>query len=140
MEVHEVPEGLHELDERGARAGHGGAAGLIKQASGDAELSCSVPCALSFFLKQGTLREQYAKAAWRALAMETLKIDYHLDLAYYYLGMAAAALGFKDAGRKYLNLAIAASASKESSCADGILVRCGELDIRTAAQSALAQM
>ncbi|MBI3373962.1 MAG: M48 family metallopeptidase [Betaproteobacteria bacterium] len=108
--------------------------------SGDAELSCSVPCALSFFLKQGTLREQYAKGAWRALAMETLKTDYRLDLAYFYLGMAAAALGFKDAGKKYLNLAIAASASKESSCADGILVRCGELDIRTAAQTALAQM
>ena len=107
---------------------------------GDAELSCTGSCAMSFILKQGTLREQYEKSAWRELALETLKIGYRLDLAYYYLGMAAKALGFKDAGRKYLNQAIAASASKDSSCAGGILVKCGELDIRTAAQSALAQM
>ena len=36
MEVHQVAEGLHELDEGGTRTGHGGAAGLLQQARGDA--------------------------------------------------------------------------------------------------------
>jgi len=91
-------------------------------------------------MKQGTLREHYEKAAWRELAIETLKTGYHLDLAYYYLGRAAAGLGFKDAARKYLKLAIAASQTAASACADGILVRCGELDVKSAADSALAQL
>ena len=108
--------------------------------SGEAELACDDSCALSFFLKQGTLREHYDKGAWRDLAMQTLKITYRLDLAYYYLGKAALALGFQVAAKKYMIWATKLSESKDSTCTNGILVKCGDIEVKTEANSALAKM
>lgn len=105
--------------------------------AGESELNCT-DCTMSFVLKQGAMREKYEKGSWRDLAMDTLKIGYRLDLAYFYLGKAAIALGFVEPGKKYLRQAQTYSESKDSSCSQGFLVKCGGIDVKAATASAMA--
>lgn len=96
--------------------------------TGAAELKCS-GCVAEFAIKQGTLREHHAKESWRQLALDTIKIGYGLDLAWYYLGIAAERLGFADASEKYYAEAVRLSASDDLACSKGFVVGCGGVDV-----------
>jgi predicted Zn-dependent protease len=100
---------------------------------GDAALDCE-SCAPEFVLKQGSLRDAYAAGSWRELALETMKVGYGIDLAWYYLGVAAEKLGFHDAAGKYLAEASRRAADSETSCAGGFLISCGGVDVAQAAK------
>lgn len=101
--------------------------------NGEAKLPCDT-CAAEFVLKQGTLRDLHAEGSWRQLALDTMKIGYGIDLAWYYLGVAAEKLGFKDSAAKYLAEARTQAASKDMACAGGILVSCSGIDVPQAAR------
>jgi len=101
--------------------------------AGDAVLSCD-GCAAEFVLRQGGLRESYARGSWRELVLDTMKIGYGIDLAWYYLGVAAEKLGFGDAASKYLAEASRRAAGKETNCAGGFLIGCGGIDVAQAAK------
>lgn len=100
---------------------------------GEADLACD-GCAAEFVLRQGTLREEYAKASWRELALDTMKIGYGIDLAWYYLGIAAEKLGFPEAAAKYLAEASKRAANRDTACAGGFLIGCGGIDVAEAAK------
>lgn len=100
---------------------------------GEAALSCDA-CSAEFMLKQGTLKEAYATASWRELALDTMKIGYGIDLAWYYLGVSAEKLGFGDAAAKYLAEASRRAASKDTACAGGLLIGCGGIDVAQASK------
>jgi len=104
-----------------------------KFGNGEAALACH-GCAGEFVLRQGSLREAYARASWRELALETMKVDYGIDLAWYYLGVAAENLGFAEAAAKYLAEASRRATGREDSCAASLLISCGGIDIAQAAK------
>jgi Zn-dependent protease with chaperone function len=95
---------------------------------GTAELKCD-SCAAAFVTHQGGLHDLYTKESWRALAQETLKVGYGVDLAWFYLGAAAERLGFADAAKKYYAEALQRSRHNETACAKGIFVNCAGIDI-----------
>lgn len=101
--------------------------------SGAAELPCDA-CTAEFILKQGALRDLHAQASWRQLALDTMKIGYGIDLAWYYLGIAAEKLGFGEAADRYLAEARTRAAARDTSCAGGILVSCSGIDVPAAAR------
>ncbi|HEX8987259.1 MAG TPA: M48 family metalloprotease [Rhodocyclaceae bacterium] len=101
--------------------------------NGEAALRCD-GCAGEFALKQSGLRESYARAAWRELALDTMKIGYGIDLAWYYLGIAAERLGFPDAAARYLAEASRRAGSPDTSCAGALLIGCGGVDVSAAAR------
>lgn len=99
-----------------------------KFSQGEAELKCD-SCLAEFIFKQADLRELHGKKSWRQLALDTLKIGYGIDLAWYYLGIAADRLGFAAAANKYLAESLRLSAQKDTACANGLIVSCGGIDI-----------
>ena len=99
-----------------------------KFSKGDAELKCD-SCSAEFILKQGSLRELHDNKSWRQLALDTIKIGYRIDLAWYYLGVAADKLGFPEASAKYLAEALRLSAQKDTACAQALILSCGGIDI-----------
>ena len=112
-------------------------AAFDKFSRGDAELSCDA-CAAEFALKQGTLRERHAKREWRQLALDTVKIGYGIDLAWYYLGKAAGALGFPEAAKEYFARAARAAQNDDTACAKGLLIGCGGIDVAKEAAAGAA--
>lgn len=105
-----------------------------KFSRGDAELKCD-SCLAEFIFKQGDLRELHAKKSWRQLALDTLKIGYGIDLAWYYLGIAADRLGFAAAANKYLAEARRLSAQKDTACTNGFILTCGGIDVAKEARA-----
>lgn len=99
-----------------------------KFSKGDAELKCD-SCSAEFILKQGSLRELHGDKSWRQLALDTIKIGYRIDLAWYYLGVAADKLGFPEASARYLAEALRLSAQKDTACAQALILSCGGIDI-----------
>jgi len=99
-----------------------------KFSKGEAELKCD-SCSAEFILKQGSLRELHGEKSWRQLALYTIKIGYRIDLAWYYLGVAADKLGFPEASAKYLAEALRLSAQKDTACARALILSCGGIDI-----------
>jgi predicted Zn-dependent protease len=104
-----------------------------KFSNGEATLACD-GCAGEFALRQASLREAYVKASWRQLALDTLKVDYGVDLAWYYLGVAAEKLGFAEAAAKYLAEAARRAAGRENACAASLLISCGGIDVAQASK------
>jgi hypothetical protein len=99
-----------------------------KFSKGEAELKCD-SCSAEFILKQGSLRELHDNKSWRQLALDTIKIGYRIDLAWYYLGVAAGKLGFPEASARYLAEALRLSAQKDTACAHALILSCGGIDI-----------
>lgn len=100
--------------------------------SGRVELKCT-SCAMNFYWKQDGLRQLYDKQDWHGLAMQTMKLDYRLDLAYYYLGTAAQKLGFDAAARSYYAEAGKLARSEDAACARARLIKCFGIDTAKAA-------
>ncbi|HEX8962081.1 MAG TPA: M48 family metallopeptidase [Rhodocyclaceae bacterium] len=99
-----------------------------KFSKGEAALTCDA-CSAEFVVRQGSLREEYAKQSWRELALDTMKIGYGIDLAWYYLGVAAEKLGFAETAAKYFAEASKRAASRDTSCAASLLIGCGGIDV-----------
>jgi hypothetical protein len=99
-----------------------------KFSKGEAALACDA-CSAEFLLKQGSLREEYARQSWRELALDTMKIGYGIDLAWYYLGVAAEKLGFAETAVKYFAEASKRAANRDTSCAGSLLIGCGGVDV-----------
>jgi len=91
---------------------------------GDIRLSCGLPCAGA----DGTSRQKYSRlyqnAVWKDLAIEILKIGFEADRNYYYLGLSAEGLGYRDAARTYYKLSL----SSRFKC-NGAFNVCDGLDI-----------
>ncbi len=85
--------------------------------------------ALAFTFVQGKLSKLFSEKNWRDLARETLDADFRIDLAYFYLGQAAAGLGFEDAAKIYRGKAAGLAGSPDSSCAKHMLVSCSGIDV-----------
>jgi Zn-dependent protease with chaperone function len=107
--------------------------GFDKFKNGEATLSCDA-CSAEFILRQGGLRESFAKQAWRELALDTLKIGYGIDLAWYYLGVAAEKLGYAESAAKYFAEASKRAADRDTSCAGSLMIGCGGVDVAQAAK------
>lgn len=103
---------------------------------GNAELACD-GCAAEFALRQGGLRERYAKQEWRQLALDAVDIGYGIDLAWFYLGKAAAALGHPEAAQRYFRRAVAAAGDDGTACAKALLIGCDGIDVAREAAAAL---
>jgi hypothetical protein len=80
-------------------------------------LDCRVACSWQWFARRQTLANLYATQQWNQLAGEISEIGYQEDLAYFWLGRAAAAQGFLPAAARYYAIA-------------GALARAGDPNLR----------
>jgi predicted Zn-dependent protease len=103
---------------------------------GEAVLECT-DCALSFGNRQDRLRELRTQGQWEALAREVLDLDYSQDIAWFYLGEAAAALGHVPAARRYFEQAVSLAGRRETHCRGTFSDLCGGVQLPEAAQAAL---
>lgn len=99
---------------------------------GKAELGAGT--VLGFKLAENKLLKLFTDMKWRELARETLDLNYRVDIAYLYLGKAAAGLGFNDAAREYLGKASALAAGSDTSCAKHMLLSCSGIDVSKASR------
>lgn len=106
--------------------------------NGALELTCTSECSAPFLLKQGALKEAHDNKNWRVLALDAIKVGYRFDLSYYYLGKAAQGLGFNSSAKKYFEEAVKLSESKDESCAHGIFLGCGGIDVTQTSRQALS--
>lgn len=96
---------------------------------GQTQLTCESSCATGFVLKQGGLKESYDKKDWRTLAQDVTKLNYKLDLTYFYLARAAQGLGFVPAAKKYQEEAKRLSTTEDFACARKTLAGCSGIDV-----------
>ncbi len=80
-----------------------------------------------FVMKQRALKEMHDQERWRDLASTVMDVDYHLDLSYHYLGVAAKGMGHEAAGMHYLQRAKQLSEKRDTSCAASLMVSCSVL-------------
>lgn len=76
-----------------------------KFASGNVRLTCTLSCAGTVGAARQKLRGLYNNRLWNDLAKEVSSIGFDSDQQYYYLAMAAANLGYRNAARTYIALA-----------------------------------
>lgn len=98
--------------------------------AGTLEFTCK-SCGLKFYMKEKELKSLLDKRAWRDIAQNLIKIDYQFDLTYYYLGLAAEGLEFKEAAKAYFKKAYELSQDDEFSCSHASLNKCNDLDVKT---------
>ena len=80
-----------------------------KFASGDVRLTCKLECSGSVGFARQKMRNLYNNKLWLDLAKEVASIGYENDQQYFYLGAAAAGLGYRSAARTYFSLANAST-------------------------------
>jgi hypothetical protein len=115
------------------------AAALALFRTGQATLSCATgQCLIAWNVTRPTARETAAENNLEDLAALVLAADFDNDLGYYYLGMAASGLGYREAARTYLDRAIQHSfAGGMQTCQP---VACDGFDLPTDARIALASL
>lgn len=74
---------------------------MAKLQAGAINLDCTVACSWGWVRERARLRAFDAAGDWEALAVKVAQVGYQKDLAYYYLGRAAAGLGYPDAALRY---------------------------------------
>lgn len=104
---------------------------------GDARLQCE-SCGLSYSLRSGTLKELDAAGDWEALAREVLDVGYSQDIAWYYLGRAAAGLNLPGPARRYYEQAVSLAMQKETHCKALLTDLCNAVELPRDARAALA--
>ena len=80
-----------------------------KFARGDIRLTCTLACAGSVGAARRKMRGFYDNKLWMDLAKEVSSIGFDNDQQYFYLGTAAAGLGYRNAAKTYFNLARASA-------------------------------
>lgn len=96
---------------------------------GETHLSCEGACAAAFVFKQSGLKASYDKQDWRELAQDVIKLNYRLDLTYFYLAKAAQGMGFAPAARRYQDEARKLNGSEDFACAQKAVGGCSGLDV-----------
>lgn len=74
--------------------------------AGNVRLTCTLACAGSAGANRSKLTQLYTQGKWPDLAREVARIGYENEREYFYLGVAAQQLGYKNAARTYYNLAL----------------------------------
>ncbi|ROH86164.1 M48 family peptidase [Pseudomethylobacillus aquaticus] len=95
---------------------------------GRTELPCQ-SCGLQFYLNQSDFKALQEKQDWRGLMQKVVKVGYHFDLSYYYLGLAARGLGYTEAAAGYFSKAQSLSGSEQFSCAKASFNKCDGVDL-----------
>lgn len=86
-------------------------------------------CSLKFYVNQADVKKLHEAQDWRGLAQKVIKVGYHFDLSYYYLGAAAKGLGLNDSAKKYFIQAKKLSSVADSTCSTAKLIKCNDIDI-----------
>jgi Zn-dependent protease with chaperone function len=107
--------------------------------SGEAVLACET-CALSFSNRAGKLKALDAQGDWEALAREVLDVGYSQDIAWYYLGRAAAGQGLHEPARRYFLHAANLARHKETHCKGVFTDLCNGVNLPEQAEAALARL
>ncbi|MGZ8961996.1 MAG: M48 family metalloprotease, partial [Methylophilaceae bacterium] len=95
---------------------------------GTLELAC-IDCSFKFYLNQGDFKKMYGKKDWRLLAQSVIKVDYKIDLSYFYLAAAAEGLGFSDAAKIYSAKAVELAATEDHACARAKMIKCDGIEV-----------
>jgi clan AA aspartic protease (TIGR02281 family) len=103
--------------------------------NGQASLECTLGCAGSYGMARPQLKIDYETQDWTSLSNQILSIGYGTDQAWYYLGRAAAGLGYNRAAKIYFAHALSAP----QKCTIFVNV-CDGLDIPSLAQTQLAAL
>lgn len=74
--------------------------------AGNLRLTCTLACAGTAGANRSKLTQFYTQGNWLDLAREVAKVGYENEREYFYLGVAAQQLGYKNAARIYYNLAL----------------------------------
>jgi hypothetical protein len=76
-----------------------------KFASGNIRLTCKLECSGTVGFARQKMKNLYNNKLWMDLAKEVSSIGFENDQQYFYLGAAAAGLGYRNAARTYFSLA-----------------------------------
>ncbi len=107
--------------------------------TGEARLECD-NCALSFSNRADRLKELDAQGDWENLAREVLAAGYAQDIAWYYLGRAAAGQGLREPARRYYRLAMDLARHKETHCKGTFTDLCNGVRLPEQAEAALTRL
>jgi len=105
--------------------------------SGEAVLECT-SCALGFGNRADKLKTLDARGDWEGLAREVLDVGYSQDIAWYYLGRAAAGQGLREAALRYYQHAANLARNKETHCKGVFSDLCNGVRLPEQAEAALA--
>jgi len=73
---------------------------------GEIRLSCDLQCTEAWGANRNNVKRLHDLKRWKKLALETAKVGYRSDQAYYYLARAAEGLGYTKAAKTYYKLAL----------------------------------
>jgi len=73
-------------------------------AAGGIRLNCGIECSFSVGAARPKMRILYNNRLWLDLAKEVARVGYANDQQYFYLGAAAAGMGYRNAARTYFAL------------------------------------
>lgn len=88
--------------------------------NGEARLTCGVSCSGAGGAARRTEKTFYDTGRWRDLAFEVMRVGFHGDRNYFYLGVAAEGLGYRDAALTYYRIALSGGGYK----CDGLFNNC----------------
>lgn len=103
--------------------------------AGSSKLTCQshfTSCGLREYFSGGdTMRSLYANQQWMDLASNVLRINFKMDINYFYLGRSAEALGAYGAAGAYYNeaLKLASSEEREDRCSTHLSEWCSGVDL-----------
>ena len=87
--------------------------------AGEPVLECGPPCRDAWNTNRTTALVLNEARQWRELAILVMQIGYTNDLTYYYLGRAAAGLGFGEAAKTYYQISVRLTSAGITCAADG---------------------
>lgn len=121
----------------GVRGVGGGPVPDVRQAiaSGEARLTCGLPCSGAWGAARARAKGYYDQALWQDLEALVAQVGHNDDLAYYYLAAAAEGQGRMAAASTYHRLALAAAIK-----CDGLFDNCDGLDVPALAAAALERL
>jgi predicted Zn-dependent protease len=107
--------------------------------SGEARLECD-NCALGFSHRSEQMKSLDAQGDWEGLARVVLEVGYAQDIAWYYLGRAAAGQGLREPARRYYQLARDLARQPETRCKGTFTDLCQGVRLPEQAEAALARL
>lgn len=112
---------------------------FTKFMAGEMSLECNLPCSIENGSNRKFVMELYDNKRWKDLAIVISKINFPRDLNYYYLGIAAEELGYKDAAVTYYKKAIELSKTTKR-CGFVFKFQCNGIEVPDAADRGLKRL
>ena len=91
--------------------------------SGKTRLTCEATCFIAWSAASKKIKALHDNKLWEDLSLEVIRIGYASDLSYFYLGRAAAGMGYAEAAKNYYRLGL----SQTQHC-EGWLSSCDGFD------------